>query len=474
MLIDPVTENIIDANPFLLEMIGFPLGDIAGKKLWEIGAIKDIETTKALFKTLQETGYSHYEDLPLQSKDGKEHEVEFVSNKYRIDGTEMIQCNIRDVTERKIVEKKAKAHLDDLERTRAILAEAQAKEHAILASIGEGIIAIDKRGIIIAMNRKAEILLGYESGDLLGKNVYDVIPVEDAEGHILPPEKRPVRVDSSEDENVAHTTYFYQRKDGTKIPVAINGVPIILDTNIIGFVSVFRDVTKEQQLEKAKDEFISLAVHQLKTPITAISWNTEMLLGGDYGAPNEKQKEVLESIGGSSKDMLELVSGFLEATKMESSGFAIEKGDVDLLSISDSILAELADQILGKKLNIIKSYGTDVSRLDIGTKAARIILQNLITNAIKYTPENGTVEIKIEKAAEGVSISVKDNGCGIPEDAKSRIFTKLFRADNVKEKEPSGTGLGLYLLKSLVDKLGGKVWFESVEGAGTTFYINLK
>jgi len=158
---------------------------------------------------------------------------------------------------------------------------------------------------------------------------------------------------------------------------------------------------------------------------------------------------------------------------MESSGFTIEKEDVDLLQVSDSVLQELASQISSKKTIITKRYGTDVPHLTIGGKAARIVFQNLLSNAIKYTPEGGAVEVSIGKTAEGVSIAVKDNGYGIPEDAKDRIFTKLFRADNIKEKEPSGTGLGLYLLKSLVDKLGGKVWFESKEGEGSTFYVNL-
>lgn len=116
LLIDPITEKIIDANPFLLEMLGFPLDEIVGKKLWEIGALKDINTTKTMFQELQAKGYVRYEDLPIQSKDGQKHEVEFVSNRYPIDGTEMIQCNIRDITDRKTAEAKAAMYLDGLEK----------------------------------------------------------------------------------------------------------------------------------------------------------------------------------------------------------------------------------------------------------------------------------------------------------------------------------------------------------------------
>jgi len=121
LLIDPVTENIIDANPFLLEMIGYSLADVVGKKLWEIGAIRNIEATKAIFEELQKTRYARYEDMPMRSKDGKDHEVEFVSNRYFVDGTEMIQCNIRDITDRKDTERKAAYYLGGLEKLNKLM-----------------------------------------------------------------------------------------------------------------------------------------------------------------------------------------------------------------------------------------------------------------------------------------------------------------------------------------------------------------
>lgn len=243
-------------------------------------------------------------------------------------------------------------------------------------------------------------------------------------------------------------------------------------TTIVAIPVSYFISTAEERLIRNKDEFISLASHQLRTPITALSWNLESLLGGDKGEFNPKQKKVLEEIYESSKNMSDLVVGFLDITKIESGGFAVEKGDVSMTQISDSVLSEISNQISDKDLNIVRKYEGDI-RADIGDKTARIILQNLITNAVKYTPKKGTVEIKIEKADGSAFISVKDSGYGIPENAKSRIFTKLFRAENIRDKEPSGTGLGLYLVKSLVNKLNGKVWFESEEGVGTTFYVKL-
>ena len=371
--------------------------------------------------------------------------------------------------------RRATSHLlKDLDEERAALAIIKAKEEALLESIGDGVVATDQNGVTIVLNKSATAMLGWRDEDVIGKKWQDMVRIEDEAGVTTPITKLPLLTALKTGTTTTGNINYFIRKNGTRFPVAFKVTPIKLDNKIIGAVGVFRDITKEKELDKAKDEFISLASHQLNSPITATIWGLDVLLGEDAGALNKEQKEMLEKILERSKNMAELVSGFLAATKMESSGFSIEKEKVDLLSICDSVLEELAKPISDKKITLIKKYGKNVPPLDIGTKTARIILQNLLTNAIKYTPQKGAVEVKIEKIAEEISIIVKDNGYGIPEEAKSRIFTKLFRADNVKEKEPLGTGLGLYLLKSLIDKLGGKVWFKSKEGVGTTFYVNLK
>lgn len=373
-----------------------------------------------------------------------------------------------------VVAKKKEIVRKELVVTTLAEEEAKAKDEAMLSSIREGLIAVDMHGRVMVMSKATERLLGLSFDELKGKIFNNFITVIDEKKQVVPKNKRPLYLALTTGKEIINTKYSYVRKDGTSFPASSITAPIILKGKIIGSINNFQDITEEKALAKAKDEFISLASHQLKSPTTAISWSLEALLDGDEGPLNDGQKKLADSAYASAKNMAELVSGFLDITKMESSGFAIESGDVNLLEISDSVLAELANQLAEKKITLVKEYGKNIPHLTIGTKTARVIFQNLLSNAVKYTPEGGTVEAKIEKTADGISISVKDNGYGIPNEAKSHIFTKLFRADNIKEKEPSGTGLGLYLLKSLVDKLGGKVWFESEEGQGTTFYVNLK
>lgn len=364
-----------------------------------------------------------------------------------------------------------------LQKRREQLRQEKATVEALVLSIGDGLVACDKNGIITFANERAEKLSGYRAEECIGKFYSDVWRLVDDAGDDATPKEKELFYQALTGGRVVTIStedrLYVSRKDGTRFPMACTISPMVVKGKATGIIVSLRDITKESEVDRMKTEFISLASHQLRTPITAVLWNAEMLLGEDEGPLTKEQKEVVGQIHESSKNMSELIGGFLDITKMEAGGFTLEKGDVDLFQIADSVLEELASQISTKKITVAKKYGSDVPHLTIGAKTARIILQNLLTNAIKYTPENGAVEIHIEKTPTGITISVKDNGYGIPEESKSRIFTKLFRADNIKRQEPTGTGLGLYLLKVLVDKLGGKVWFESKEGAGTTFYVHL-
>lgn len=349
------------------------------------------------------------------------------------------------------------------------LADELQKFKMAVDNASDHIVITDPEGIVVYGNKAVERITGYSPVEAVGKKA-GALWRQPMDQHYYENLWRVIKINKQE--FIGEITNI--KKDGTKYQAVISIAPVLnKEGAVIYFVGIERDVTKERELDKAKSEFISLASHQLSTPITSVSWNVEALLDGDRGPLTDGQREVLVRIRESSKNMAELVGGFLDATKMEASGFVIERGDVDLVQISDSVLRELASQIAEKEISVATHYGDAIPHLSVGTKTARIVLQNLLTNAIKYTPDHGSVVVTIARSNAGVSLAVKDSGYGIPDAVKSRIFTKLFRADNIKEKVPSGTGLGLYLLKMLVDKLGGKVWFESREGVGTTFYVDL-
>jgi len=257
--------------------------------------------------------------------------------------------------------------------------------------------------------------------------------------------------------------------------IAFASISPVLDENknIIFFVGIERDITKERQIDKTKTEFVSLASHQLRTPLSATNWYTEMLLAGDAGKISKKQKQYLEEIYHSNKRMVELVSSLLNVSRLDLGTFYIEPKPTDIIKIADNVLKELSSEINTKKIKIKKDYDKTIAEINVDQKLTTIIFQNLLSNAVKYNNEKGTVTLAIKKQDQNILITVSDNGYGIPEKDQARIFTKLFRADNAREKETDGTGLGLYIIKSIMEQSGGKIWFESKKDQGTTFYVTI-
>lgn len=227
-------------------------------------------------------------------------------------------------------------------------------------------------------------------------------------------------------------------------------------------------------IDKAKTEFVSLASHQLRTPLSAINWYTEMLLAGDAGKVTDEQRGFLDQVAQSNKRMVALVSSLLNVSRIDLGTFAVDPVPTKFAEVADSVLFELTPQITEKKLEIKKFYDPQLPLIPADPKLLRIIFQNLLSNAVKYTTEGSvTLTIKQLPKEKKVLISVADTGFGIPEEAQAKIFTKLYRADNAREKDADGNGLGLYIVKSIVEQSQGKVWFVSKEHQGTTFYVAL-
>lgn len=227
------------------------------------------------------------------------------------------------------------------------------------------------------------------------------------------------------------------------------------------------------QIDTAKNEFISLASHQLKTPLTSIRWYSEMLLADRAGKLNRKTRLYVEKVWHNSERMVALINSLLNVSRIEMGTMAVAPELISFTAVASSVLEELLPQIKAKKLVITKVYAPDLPLVFADPQLMRIIFQNLLTNAIKYTPVKGVISVTIKKLSHGISIIITDSGCGIPSDQHDQIFTKLFRADNVRVVETDGSGLGLYIVKAIIDQVGGAIWFESKENAGTSFYITI-
>lgn len=384
-----------------------------------------------------------------------------------------------NITERKRIEKNledakkaAQNVLEDLQVEKEKLAESIAKDEALLASIGNGVIATDQDDKVVVINKAAEDLLGFTNEEIVGKSFVQAISLRDAEGNIIPDAQQPIRLALISGKTTTTTTTLV-RKDGAKVPVAIIVTPFKLNDKIIGAIAVFRDITKEKEIDKAKTEFVSLASHQLRTPLSTINWYLEMLLAEDKTKLSDEQKEYAKEAAAASKRMAELVNALLNVSRIEMGTFTVEPEPINIAEAVKAVILEFEHKISEKKLVVSQVYDPSLSKIMTDPKLLTIICQNLLENAVHYTPEGGKIKVSLKRKGSDILITVVDSGIGIPKIQQPMMFGKLFRADNARKKDNEGTGLGLYITKAILDHSGGKIWFESEENKGTTFYVTL-
>ncbi len=367
--------------------------------------------------------------------------------------------------------------LEDLNIERKALIETKALDEAILTSIGGGLVVMDKEGVVTYVNDSFELVTGWSKKEVIGKKFADVIPSETEKGEKVTVENRLFsKILAGENpENDYGTTIYYVRKDGSRFPVDSLVERVTIDGEVVGIVKTFTDITKAKEIDRAKTEFVSFAAHQLRTPLSAISWYTEMLLSGDAGELQEMQKKYLDQIYKGNQRMIGMVKSFLNVSRIDLGNLQIEKEMTDVGQLLESVIDEQKQKIAQREINLIYDASKELPNVNLDPKRIRMVFQNLLSNAIKYTHEKGEVkiDIKVYKEDHEIVFEFKDTGYGIPAHEQEKIFTKLFRAENVVERATEGTGLGLYIVKNIIDNSGGRIWFDSVENEGTTFYVSL-
>jgi PAS domain S-box-containing protein len=368
------------------------------------------------------------------------------------------------------MEKKVQSKTKELAEIAKKALREKAKEETFLDSIGEGMIAIDKKGKIIMLNKQTEIILEKTSEELLGKLTSEIYEVEDEFEKNLAEKERPLQKALSTRKKISGKYYCVHA--GKKVPVFITASPVIYEDEMLGAILVFRDISKENEIDKAKTEFVSLASHQLRTPLSIISWHGEALIEDQKGF-SEKQKVYLEKIYEATKRMVELVRALLNTSRLEMGTFSIETREVDLIKIARDIVEEVAPLRLIQNITIEEKFSPKTLAFKGDPQLLAMIFQNLLTNAIKYSKRDGKIILEVIEKKPNVIIKVSDHGIGITEKQKANIFTRFFRADNAKEKDAEGTGLGLYIIKTIIENSGGTITFDSIEKKGTTFTVTL-
>ncbi len=338
------------------------------------------------------------------------------------------------------------------------------KFRALIENSSDVIVLMDKTGRIRYTSPSTYKVLKFTPDELLGTSAFDRIHPEDRLRLISLFQKL---VD--EPGKTINATFRLIRKDQGIIWVDGTGSNLLEDPSISSIIINYRDVTEHQKIDEAKTEFVSLSAHQLRSPLSTIRWYTEALMKEKTFPKSLKSYllEVYEAV----LNMNETISLLLDISKFELGTVQVSIGNVDLNSIVDEILISKNKQILDKNLTIIKDYKNEIPEIIGDARLIKIIIENLISNAIKYTSQGGKITLNFTPEKDTILFKITDTGIGIPVKDQEKIFTKLYRGSNVKEVQQTGLGLGLYLIRLIIDLKGGSIWFESEEGKGTTFFV---
>ncbi len=367
---------------------------------------------------------------------------------------------------------KQKQHERVLEESKTRTEQEKAKAEAILQSIGDGVFAVDLNYKVMLMNSVAEQLSGFSFGEARGKYYKDIFQFVQEKN---PDSPYPLFVEevvrTGTIKKLANHTILVKR-DQTKLPISDSAAPILDNKgNVFGCIVVVRDASREREIERSKDEFISIAAHQLRTPLGSMRWIIEMVL--KYPETPQKVRDKIELINKSNNRMTILVNDLLNVSRIDQGKVQNEPQLTDISEVIKAAAAEIDAEAQEKKIAIDLRLNNTIPKIMIDPKRFRDVVQNLLSNAVKYNRVGGKAVIVAMLVANYIRISVSDDGIGIPKEDQERVFSKFYRAANAAESDTTGSGLGLFLVKSYVEEWGGAVRFQSIEGKGTTFYLEL-
>lgn len=350
--------------------------------------------------------------------------------------------------------------------------EERKKDEALLSSIGEGVLAVDKDQRIILLNPAGEQITGFLQEELSNKTVNEGLGMWSKDKKIIDEKASPIAKIFQDGKTISIEEIYLKKRDGTLFPTDLSiAATRDADDKIIGAIVVFRDITRELEVEQMKQELISIATHELRTPITGIKGYLDMILEGDAGDLNPETKDMVTEITKINQRLGDLVDDLLNVGRIEQGRIEIKPVEMDLGKLIEEVVNELQIQAKDKKLEL-QYEKAEIPQVKADLERTRQVLINLIGNAIKYT-EQGSVRVTCGKQDKYVTVQVKDTGLGMNIEGQKKLFEKFYRIKSEKTRQITGTGLGLWITKQLIEKMGGKIWVESEEGKGSTLSFSL-
>jgi PAS domain S-box-containing protein len=416
-------------------------------------------------------------------------------------------------------------NLQQLSATR--LAEERDKLEAIITSLVDGLCTLDDSGRLLFMNARAEKLLGWKENELVGKSVLDIVEIRNRQEQPRTINKGTLQALFSSGEAYDTENGLFVRKDGITFPVAYSLNPILKDKSLSGAVLVFRDITQRKRIEaelnryrkhleeqveartaelmatnkklhqeiiehkqtgqklaltrdqalaasRLKSELLARVSHELRTPLNAILGFSEMLVEGVYGEVSPEQVEILRLVVESTGDLTDLINELIAQANLEADRLKVKLSSFSPMELVMHIQGTMGPAARAKGLHLTTTIAPDMPSMVLGDlERLRQVLGHLLKNGIKFT-KKGTVEVKIYRtAADQWACAVKDTGVGIPLEAQTYIFEPFLQVDGSVTREQGGVGLGLSIVKQLVELMGGEITLSSEAGQGSTFTVLL-
>jgi len=450
--------KIVYANVYAEKSLGYNSGDIVDSNFLEfVDSRSKKEVAENYKKTIAgEETYTY--EAELIKKDGSLMPTEIHAQLVSYNGESVVAAIIRNIEARKKAEE--------------IFHLQEERFFAVTENTPDIIARFDEECRYVYVNRSAEKEFGIPKKDFFWKNDKDLgignkrsAAFREAILSVFKTKQK--KTFYSEVEDSGEKKYYYTFlipeffKDGT-----VNSV-----------LSITRDITEISEIDKIKAEFISITTHQLRSPLSIISWCSKSLLRGDAGEVKREQEDYLEKIYSSTRELIKITDSFLNTTMFDLDMFVFDFSDIDIIDISKKMVEEFSSKLEKRKLNTNFIDFSNGLIIKTDPRILKIILRGLISNAIEYTGDEGNIDFLIKKEDDRKMImEIGDDGCGISKEDQKKIFKKFYRAENAKNLKAHGTGLDLYLIRSILSRLGGSINMKSPNskfGKGTVFFVNL-
>lgn len=351
------------------------------------------------------------------------------------------------------------------------------KTESVIANLESGIVEYDPNFTITLVNPKAEEMLGIRKEDVLGKVIRPDMLAENPALTSLIQVLYPILSDGVKKIHIKKGVPDIIEMKITKpaeIELQVATIPIRDKHQVaVRYLKTLRDVSREKAIAKSKSEFISVAAHQLRTPLSAIKWVLKLMLDQDAGPITDEQRDLLKKGYDSNERMIELVTDMLDIARIEEGKFGFEFHHASITTLIEKAIGAFIMKAKEKNITLVFEKPEKDFTLKMDPARITLVIQNLIDNALKYTHNDGTITITVTADEAYMRVSVRDSGIGVPKEQMGKLFTRFFRGANAVKLETEGSGLGLFLVRNIIARHGGSVAVETEENKGSTFSFTL-